>query len=231
MKKFQKLFDPKFGKKVGGWTPPTNSESRMLSKGKNSEHFWPHIWCYQKKLVHRHPPPSNSETRVFGKGKDSEKCLTSNLAWSKKVGAQTPFPKNSESRALSKGKNSKKFLTSNLEWPKKAGVQTNPPLKLIKIQRPESEVKETILKNFWPQIWCDQKKLVPRPPIPKKISDFWGLSKGKNSEKFLTSNLQWPKKVGAWTNPKPRKIQRPEHLVKEKILKNFRLQIWHHQKR
>ena len=156
MKKFQKLFDPKFGKKVGGWTPPTNSESRMLSKGTNSENF-----------------------------------LTSNLEWPKKVGEQTPLPR---------------------------------------IQSPECSVKEEIPKTFWPQIWHDLKKLVPRPwPSPKN----WNsrvLYKGKNSEIFLTSNLAWPKIVGAQIPPP--KISESRVVGKgKKIPKNFCSKIWHNQKK
>ena len=161
-----------------------------------------------------------------------------------------------QSRVLSKGKNSKKILTSKLAWPKKLAPE--PPLQ---IQSPELLVKEKILKNVWPQIWSNQiSRWIDPPPKnsesrvlckwknsenfltsnlagPKKFG-FWtpfqkiqsrALRKGKNSEKFLISNLTWPKEVGVWTLPQ--QIQRPEHLVKEKILKNFWPQIWHEQKK
>ena len=51
------------------------------------------------------------------------------------------------------------------------------------------------------------------------------LSKGKNSENILTSNLAWPKKVGA-QNPPPQKFQSPEHLVKEKNSKKWKFDIF-----
>ena len=129
-----------------------------------------------------------------------------------------------ESRALSKEKNSEKFLVSNLEWPKKFGIWTPPSKKFSW----EYSVTEKILKKFEPQIWHDQKKLVPgHPPIN---SESRAHTKGKNFKNILISNLMWPKKVGAQNPPKPRKIERPQHLVKEKILKNFLPQIWHDQK-
>ena len=51
-------------------------------------------------------------------------------------------------------------------------------------------------------------------------SESGALCKQKNSEKFLTSNLAWPKKVGVWI-PLPWQIQSPECSVNEKIPKNL----------
>ena len=68
-----------------------------------------------------------------------------------------------------------------------------------------------------------KKSLYPNPPALNN-SESGVLCKQKNSEKFLTSNLAWPKKVGTQT-PLPWKIQSPECSVKEKIWKIFLPQI------
>ena len=159
-------------KLVQGPNPsPTNSESRVLSKGKNCEKYFVLKFGMTKtKFVLRPIPLKNSKSRVLCKQKNSEKFLTSNLAWPKNVDDQThPQPKNnSESRVLSKGKNSENVLTSNLAWPKNVDDQTHPQPK--NIQSPECSVKEKILKNFWPQIWHDQKMLMIRhTPTQKKF--------------------------------------------------------------
>ena len=69
---------------------------------------------------------------------------------------------------------------------------------LWKIHSPECSVNEKIPKNFWPQILCDQKKMVLRHFLWKIHSPECSVNE-KNSEKFITSNSALPKKVGAHT--------------------------------
>ena len=181
--------------------PPSEKFSWEHSvKQKILKNFWPQIWHDQKSWCTDPSSPktkTNLETRLLSKGKK-----IFDPKFGKKVGGWTP-PTYSESRVLCIGRNSENFLTSNLEWPKKVGEQTPLP----RIQSPECSVKEEIPKTFWPQIWHDLKKLVPRPsPSPKN----WNsrvLYKGKNSENILTSHLAWPKKVGAWTSPDNFRVQ------------------------
>ena len=123
--------------------------------------------------------------------------------------------KNSESRVLCKGENSKKIYCDQ-----KKLVPGHP---VWKIQSQECSVNEKIWKNFYLKLKHDQKKFIPRTP-PLTNSEFRVHCKWKNFEKFLTSNLAWPKKVSAqitlsWT------IQSPEHFVNEKIWKIFDLKF------
>ena len=165
---------------------PKNWNSRVLYKGKNSENFLTSHLAWPKKVgVQTHPPPQKiSESRAFGKGKNSKKFLVSYLAWPKKS-----WYLDIQSRVLSKGKNSEKLLTSNLAWPKKSWCLFDTPLQ---IQSPECLVKEKILKIYWPQVWNDQKKVGAWTPLPLIDSESRVVCKGKNSKKFLVSNLAWP---------------------------------------
>ena len=139
--------------------------------------------------------------------------------WPKKVGAQIPPAKNSDSRVLCKWKNFKKFLTSNLAWSKKVGAQTPSPVKIS-----ESTVLckwKNSTKFFGLKFGMTKKKWCPEPLWKIQTRE---LDTGKNSKKFLTSNLTWPKKVGALT-PLPRQIQSPECSVNKKFRKLFDLKF------
>ena len=92
-----------------------------------------------------------------------------------------------------------------------------------KIWSPEQKKSESsgvlkwkYLKNYWSQIWHDEKKLARTPLWQIQSRE---LSKRKNSENFLTWNFVSPKKFGAWIPLW--KIQSPECLVNKKIPKNF----------
>ena len=155
--------------------------------------------------------------------------MNSNLAWLKKVGSQYPHPpwQIQSPECLVNRKNSEKFLVSNLAWTKKVGAQA-PPLKnsessqiwhdqkkLVprhhwQIQSPVcTPWSKIVLKTFWPQIWHDQKKLVPGITPILSLTNFKSpecLLNKKNSEKFLVSNLAWPKESWCLHTPHPKKI-------------------------
>ena len=78
-------------------------------------------------------------------------------------------------------------------------------------------------KIFWPQSWCDPKKLVPRSP-PLKNSESRVFDKWKNSKKIF--DLKFGVTQESWyPDPPVWKIQSPESSLSEKILKNFDLKF------
>ena len=81
-----------------------------------------------------------------------------------------------------------------MAWPKEIGQSPSEKFS------PVCSVKEKIPKIIWSQIWHDQKNLVLRFPLQKN-SKSTVFCKWKNSEKFFTTNLAGPKKVGAQTPP------------------------------
>ena len=127
-----------------------------------------------------------------------------------------------ESRALSKEKNSEKFLVSNLERPKKFGIWTPPSkkfsweysvtekilkkfgpqiwhdqIKLVPGHPPTNSESRALSKgkNFDLKFNVTKKSWCLEPPQAKENWETTALGKGKNSKKFLTPNLAWPKKL------------------------------------
>ena len=162
-----------------------------------------------------------------------------------------PLLKSSESTMLCKWKNSEKFFDLKFGMTRKCWPRTP----LWKIQSPECSVNEKMIDlkfgmtiKSWPRL--PSEKFSSEYSVNKKNSEkIFGFKFGvtkkswhldpplKNLEsrvfgkwnkylkKFLTSNLVWPKtklvQSPLW------KIQSPECLVNEKILKNFWPKIWH----
>ena len=194
----------------------------------------------KKKLVPEHlPSQKNSKSRARPSFRPCLKIQRTKHSVNKKIpkfgfkfgmtqkswclGPQPPRKIQSLEYSVNKRKFDVKFGMTTKSW---CRDQTPPP----QIQSPECLVKEKILKKYCPQIWHDQNKFVLRP-IPPKNSESRVLCKQKNSEKFLTSNLAWPKNVDDQIHSHPKKIQSPECSVKEKILKTFWPQIWCVQKK
>ena len=128
-------------KKVG-LDPPWQIQSRVLSKGKNSENFltlnlsWPENVGAQTLLL------KNSESRVLGKWKNSEKLFDLKFEVSNK---SCPRPPPLKKSFLSKWKNSEKNFGLKFGVTKKSGC-LDPPSQ--KIQSPECSVNEKIPKIF-----------------------------------------------------------------------------------
>ena len=129
------------------------------------------------------------------------------------LGPQPPRKIQSPEHSVNKRKFDLKFGMTTKSW---CRDQTPPS----QIQSPECLVKEKILKNICPQIWHDQNKFM-LGPIPPKNSESRVLSKQKNSEKFLTSNLAWPKNVDDQTHPHPKNNSESRVLSKGKNSENF----------
>ena len=106
-----------------------------------------------------------------------------------------------------------KFVMTKKSW----CPEPHPPQK---IQCPELLINTKILKNFWLQIWCDQKKnWCPDTPPPPTNSESRALRKWRKVQKNFDLYFGVTKK--SWPRPPLWKIQSPEHSVNEKILKNF----------
>ena len=219
--------------------PPAETESRVLNKGKN---FWPQIWHDQKKLD---PGPPHPSIRIgsgklmyhfqFGLHRGKMSFWNFIKFGMTKKGWVLDTPPNPGIRigsgklmchfqfGLHRGKmsfwNFIKFGMTKKSWV----LDPPPPPPLPPSDETESRALNSG-KNFWPQIWHDQKKFRSlTPPSPPAETESTALNKGKN---FWPQIWHDQKKLG----PGPPLPPETESRALNKG-KHFWPPVWHYQKK